>query len=225
MYSRKGRKKNKQSAQRRDQASLTTYGTTLFSRQPIPDNMIIDLKYQDSTISRNNAGAVYCSWRYRLNAVYDPDPLVGSGSITGYNEWAAMYQSYRVIGFRYEVTLVNMESFPVVVYLAPTLFDAGANYSSINQISEFPYGRKNMLSMAGGQDRCYLAGDISIARLEGSKSVFTDDYFTSPVTSNPTNVRYLNIGFEGPTTLVKGLLISVRLIYRTQFYRRQNLVG
>jgi hypothetical protein len=202
------------------------YGDTKIIRGPTPDSVLVDLYFQDTTFTRNNAGSTICSWRYRINSAFDPDPLLGSGSLSGFVEWSLMYTHYRVVEFGYDVQISNQESFPMIVLCAPSLPDVGANYPSVDQLSEFPYGRKNIISAKTGNDRCRFKGKVDIARLEGTKEAIYDSTFASQVTTNPAQLRFFNVGFSGGTNiLVNGVMNSSRFMYRTLFFARLPIPG
>jgi hypothetical protein len=207
--------------QRPADPSNYTFGTTLRVRGPTPDSVLVDLFYQDTTLTRNNVGGLLSSWRYRINSAYDPDPLLGTGAISGFIEWSAFFLHYRVVEFGYDVQLANNESFPLLVLSSPTLVDVGANYSSMDQFSEFPYGRKNLISAKGGQDKMRFRGTIDVAKLEGTREALYDSGFSSNVNTNPAMLRFFNVGFTGGTNvLVNGVMVSIRLRFKTLFSAR-----
>jgi hypothetical protein len=204
--------------------SMYTVGDVLvLYKAPAPDAVVVDLFYQDPTETRNNAGGLVLSWRYRVNSVYDPDPLLGTGAISGFVEWAAFYDRYRVINFSYDVDIVNMENFPVALTAAPTLLDVGANYASTIDLAAFPYGSKRVLGSNAGQGRSKISGQLDLALFEGSPSVYTDNNYSSVVNTNPVNIRFMNIGIIPQAALVNGVYISSRMGYRVLFYQRLNL--
>lgn len=191
-------------------------------RSVFDDSIIVSLHYNDPAMSRNNASALLCSWRYRMNSVYDPDPLVGSASVSGFTEWSSIYSTYRVIEFKYEITIANQEAYPLQVSVCPTQFDLGANSTAVPEFGEAKYGRQTIISTTGGQDRCRMIGKINLTKFFGPSYLY-DATFNSAVTSNPSTLLYFNIGLYTPSVLVKGVVTSVRLTYVTQFYRRQNV--
>jgi len=209
---------------RQAQAKKFVNGKCAIIRGPIADSVMVDLFYLDTVGIRNNVGGTVLSWRYRVNSAFDPDPLLGTGALSGFLEWAAMYTHYRVVDFGYDVSLSNLETFPLIAAIAPTLLDVGPNYVNFDQFPEFPYGRKSLLSVSGGQDRCRFRGSVDIAKLEGTTESMYDSTFSSQVTTNPIMLRFFNIGCSGVSNVfVKGVFLSVRLRYRCLFYARTNV--
>ena len=52
---------------------------------------------------------------YRPTPYFDVDPAVGGASFAGYTFYASQYNRYRVYGFRYKASFVNLESTSVLV--------------------------------------------------------------------------------------------------------------
>lgn len=218
------RSKNYRSIRPRQRAAVIPkvyFGSHMDVPASIPDSLTARLVYLDQTENRNNVGGFVCSWRYRLNSAYDPDPLLGTGAISGFNEWAAFYTHYRVLSLSYDVNISNMEAFPLTAVAAPTLTDLGANSTNTITLPEIPYGKKRCLSAKTGADRCRFRGTVTVAKLEGSTEPFTDSSFAATVSTNPAMIRFMNFGVSsGASALVSGVFISARLEYLVQFYAR-----
>jgi len=228
MPKRNDRKKNIRKPRRSGKAPRRTNPTQptvrVSIRGPVADSVIADLFYQDDQEIRQNVPGTTGSWRYRMNSAYDPDPVLGTGAVTGFTEWAAMYTRYRIVAFSYDIMVANLELFPQLIIVAPSIPDIGANYSRITQMSEVPYGKKSLVSAMGGQDKCLLRDRVDLAKMLGSKTLLWSDNYSSAVTTNPNSQLYFNIGFSsGGATTTKGLFVSARLQYRILFYARANI--
>ena len=70
--------------------------------------------YRDNSYTRNNPGNNFLVYSLRINDLYDPDPLVLSGSISGFKEMMQFYQYYRVKFFSAAIQLFNNEAFPLM---------------------------------------------------------------------------------------------------------------
>jgi hypothetical protein len=204
-----------------DLKSLTE-GSTSIIRGPFTDNVVVELHYTDQTLSRNNAASSGLSWRYKMNSPYDPDPFLSSGAVSGFAEWAAIYSTYRCIGFRYSITVMNQETFPVVITCCPTSADLGSNSIYAPELGEALYGKQTQLSGKGGMDKGHLQGNIYLPHFYGP-SYLWEQNFDSAVTGNPPVVLYFNIGAFAPVAFVSGLIVSVKLTFITSFYKRQNV--
>jgi hypothetical protein len=187
-----------------------------------PESVMVDLVYPDVTFSRNNAALSYLSWRYRSNSVYDPDPLLGSGSVPGYTFWATGYQAYLVASVSYDVQISNMEAHPVDVCVCPSNEDLGSNYINSAELFGNPHATQSQLSAKGGQDRARLKGTIDLGHVYGNVIQYVSSY-ASLTGTNPTPL-YLNVAGVGAGnfTVNNGLDVRVTLTYRTMFFKRKN---
>jgi len=193
-------------------------------RGSMPDSVLVHLVYQDDQEIRQNVPGTTGSWRYRMNSVYDPDPLLGTGALSGFTEWAAMFGKYRVEEFRYNIRIANLELFPQMVIVAPSITDLGANFSRITQMPEVPGGKSSLVSGMGGQDKCFFKGKINLTNFLGSRTLLLSDNYASNTNTNPNNQLYFNVGFStGGATSTKGLFCSTRLFYTVVLYGRVNL--
>jgi hypothetical protein len=159
-----------------------------------------------------------------MNSAWDPDPLLSSGSLSGYAEWAAFYFNYRVVKFSYDVTLSNLETHPVSTVCAPTTADLGSNYSNTPQISEFPYGKMSIMSAATGMDRCRFTGTIDLPKFLGDPQFYRGDLlFQSATGTNPGNLLYMNFGAYSGINFANGIFVSARLGYLVEFFYKRTL--
>jgi hypothetical protein len=191
---------------------------------PLPTTMTAYLHYDDPIIVRNSVGTLTLGWRYRMNSVFDPDPLFLTAAVPGFAEYATLFAAYRVTNFQWDVELSNREAFPVVAYIVPLNFDPGVNNTGGQALSGNIKGATHMLSAQGGMDKCKFKGQLNIANFYGLAGYNTDDNYNSNVTTNPAISLYLAIGQSSPTASVNGLLVRVRLTYRVTFNRRQTLL-
>jgi hypothetical protein len=191
-----------------------------------PRSLVVTLPYLDATApNRNNAGIGFLSWRYRINSAYDPDPLVLSGAIPGFTEWAAFYQSYRVLKIDYDITVANKEAFPIEVVVAPSNTDLGANYLNTYALSSYPGNKSTLIGPTTGIDHVNLKGSIDPGRLFGQvNSYLGNDNYASGTGSNPLALLYINIGALAPAAFVNGVYSRVILKYTISFFTLRTLI-
>lgn len=209
---------------RTEDVAIREFSPFMFPRlQYLPECIIIDLVYPDVTFNRNNATATFLSWRYRMNSIFDPDPLLGSGSVPGYTFWSGGYSAYIVLKLGYDIQVSNVEDSPVDIVCCPSVTDLGSNYAATAELFGNPHATVAQCSGKGGMDRCHLKGWIDLGHFFGN----TTHYLTigSNFGSNPTGL-YLNVGGVCATafTANKGVDIRVNLTYRVLLYQRKNLI-
>jgi len=186
-----------------------------------PNAVVVDLTYPDTVYNRNNVGFSYLSWRYRLGSVYDPDPLVGTGGIPGYTNWATMFNQYKVLKTSFSVDICNLEKTPVDSFVCPTVNDMGANIPSSNEMLGNPYCSQSSISATGGMDRTRLTGSIDLGSFFGNTTQYLGDRdYGASVGSNPNQQMVLNIGATSAALFVvnAGLDVRVTITYTVAFY-------
>lgn len=191
----------------------------------LPDTVMVKLRFFDTTPTRTNNTGLGLSWRMR-SSVYDPDPLVGTGGLPGFNEWATFFGTYRVLAVAWKCSLTNMEAFPLIWSQAPTRIDLGANYTT-NYLADLPYAKSRILSPKGaGGDRATLSGYISGVKIFGNKSYLYDPNTLSAVTSNPTSMFYINnqcVTGNGSSLTTAGVAQDSVYTFYVQFFNRNNV--
>jgi hypothetical protein len=191
-----------------------------------PPSLIVDLMFIDKTAARTNAGFAFCSWRYRMNSVFDPDPGFLTGAVAGHAEWSAFYFAYRVLRLQYSITISNREIFPIDVITCPTNLDIGNNFPTPLDLAMQPYSRITTVGSINGDATMTFNGAIDLGTFYGNvKQYIGDDAFGSAITTNPITMNYLNIALQAPAPLSSGVMLSARLIYSVAYYDRNNLAS
>jgi len=160
-----------------------------------------------------------------MNSAYDPDYTYTGGSCSAFSQWAALYNYYRVLEFHYEIEIVNLETFPILVALAPV--SAVPSISNVYDIAELPMSKKGTLSAKGGQDRRIFKGTVRLSRFLGSQVVFYSDGYASTINANPSLLAYFVVGLncDGGNTLTNGAFSTIRLRYVTSFFKKAVVTG
>jgi hypothetical protein len=195
--------------------------------QVVPEQLIVDLHYY-TTYNITNVGVGYASIRFRPNNVFDVDPVLGSTATPGFSEMAALYTTYRVIGYQATVDFCNAEAFAVHAFCipwsnlqtAPAANDATTPSLIMNQLQ-----RSRVISAKGGQDRTVLKQNVNFSKLY-SKQVLTDDQYAAKVTTGPGFVLYHVVGAlsSGSSVFtVAGVSTFIHYKIRVMFYGRQVL--
>lgn len=78
----------------------------LMRSSPFPPFMIRKMPFFEPSLIMQNALSSFVLREWRINDVYDPDPLTGGGTVAGFHELAAIYNLFRVENFqvRYSVS-------------------------------------------------------------------------------------------------------------------------
>ncbi len=104
--------------------------------------------------------------RFRPNALYDIDPVLGSTVVPNFVEISTLYQYNRVIGVQHNITICNNETFPLNVYSIYSNTDPGT--LGHVQLQGNRLCRYKMVSAKGGMDRATLTGRTTVANIVGA---------------------------------------------------------
>lgn len=192
----------------------------------IPPSLVTRLRY---IVNRNinNAGIQAASIQLNANGVYDVDPSLASTAVPGFNEFAALYQKYRVLKVKTSCTFVNREAFPILCNLGfdRSFYAANAKvlafYESENQKTQIlpsaqsSVGPSNTLSMS--KTSMEMIGDM-----EGEGSANWANF----VNGNPASLYYCSIAISGQNigaALVLGAVVRWETEFDVEFYLPKNL--
>jgi len=214
---------------RRRRPAIRSSTTIPRSPQLMPRHFITHLKYTDIVhTSLNNPGQSFVALRYRANSLYDPDPLLGGPSYTGFNEFAAFYEYYRVLSVQFTVEFTNLESNTALTAVIIALnLDPGTTPGSVLE-SWFnnPLCRHHVVSIRGGQDRGRLSRVYSGKFVTGAAGYMLDDTYRAPVNNNPTNVWYVAFGvFSNDTVMSSGMSYTLTMNTKVRFEELKDLVN
>jgi len=193
----------------------------LRTNMPVAPSLIVTLKYVDPTFMYGNFGNFDWSTRFRLNSVFDPDPhTISGGTISYFNQYAALYTRYRVLSVRYKVVASNLMAEPVIFTVAPSKEDLGDNFAEIQQLAEINKGVTQLLGANGSMNRSTVTRNIDLAKFSGSPSYLTDDTTAARVDTNPSVQWYLNVGMTS-NILMSASSFGVRteLYYTVVFWQ------
>jgi hypothetical protein len=189
-----------------------------------------NLFYIDSNYSRTNSGANYLVYAFRINDLYDPDPLILSGNVSGFKELMQFYNYYRVIDSKLEVKITNNEAFSLLW----GIFYSTTNYvgtipnrdAAINTLENGMTSGSKVLAAKGGMDRDSLQVQIPIGEILGNTAQYLAEASYSGVgLASPATPVYLHLIIASPTaaTLSNGVTTFLKIGFNTDFYGKVNL--
>jgi hypothetical protein len=217
------KRRNKRPNNNRNQHNKRN-GDTMILRSPQEtDRVVVTLRWPVSSLLTNSGNATIAR-RWCTNGLYDIDPTFGSTSLPGFAEWIAFYKWNLVTIYSYEVTFVNNEAFPVVVYIMNSTSDPGTTGTNYYEYSTAKFGKQRMLSAKGGSDRVSIKGRVPISALVGI-DITKDNSFRGTSTSNPTSLVYFGIGYNalGNDFTAAGVTFQLLISVRAAFFLRNPL--
>lgn len=217
-----------------------------FGAYGIPDRYYIKLKYCDHftfpAASANGASTI----SYAGNSCFDPGNINDNHQAISLSQWAAFYESYRVVASKVVVDINATRSWAYApgstnsrvdysvadlqyyVSLRPTDTLTNNGYSIEEQVVD-PYCRYGIVSTVNGNKSAIrLKHYMTTKKILGLKSLSEDDDLVSAINSNPPNLWYWNMTAtetDGTTavndpTHLEGLLVMTLYV---ELFGRKNL--
>ncbi len=191
-----------------------------------PDRLKVKLVFQDPTVYRTATGSSQAmNWGYRSSA-YDPDPLVLTGAIPGFAELANLYQEYCVHSMSADLKLGNQNTESIIAVVWPSNNYQNNNSLTSADIQEYSgnvNAKSTMIGSASGYSIGVLNCKASGEQLVGSR-FRTDLDYSSPTSTNPASMYYLNIGIiDCVSNFTYGVAVQARLCYEVEFFKLRQL--
>jgi hypothetical protein len=189
------------------------------------------MRYLDPSIIYKNALASFFVREFQINSLFDPDPLIGGGSVSGYSDLVNLYNRNIVTHVRLSVDMVNIE--PGTVVGAYLIFrDVQPSTVILSQLDAIssaevaPATRVKMMGTVSGQPRCRLRARIPLATIIGRPLEYlTDISYAASANSNPPQLLWAAIvlfTYTPLTLLVNGVAVAATLDFRTNWYSGQK---
>jgi len=197
----------------------------------MPPELYRKLSYQDSSFVRNNPGNNFLVFSIRINDVFDPDPLILSGSISGFKEIMQFYNNFRCRDFHLDIELANNETFPIIwgVYIGPqnVVSAVGNRDQALSVLENGLTSGTRMISAKGGIDKQSYKCSVPIATVVGDKTLYEGESgYVGTISSSPSNLLYLNVVLVSTAgVLGNGVAVDAKYTYGTHFFNRNLLLA
>jgi hypothetical protein len=199
--------------------------------QIVPDSIELWLTYIDGNYLRSNSGALYLVYALNVNNCPDVDPLILSGSVTGFKEWLTFYRNWRVLDIRHDFSIVNNETFPVIwgmVMNETTIVSLPANR---DQAVSFLEGDRSsgarILAGNGGMNKDSWKKSYNLGKdIVGNSEMYrTSSIYEGTGTTNISTdiTSSLVVASTGGSNLINGVSTTWNLHMRVRFYNRVPL--
>lgn len=178
----------------------------------IPSQCFVKLPYEATGVYPAGAGLTIQQYQ---SSCFDPDKT-GTGHQPRYfDQWAALYGKYQVLGMKATIRFVNNGG--QVMYAGYQWNNYTNVPSSITDFSEGRYSHLTLVSTQGSRNDVTLKTYMSFKKLFGQKSVIQQDDTQALVTASPTELMFLNIA----TLVVDGITnISPVVMTKITYYVR-----
>lgn len=180
-----------------------------------PDRVFTKLKH---TQTHALSGAANYAFGYQLNNMYDPYVGVGGGQPRGFDQWATVYQVYKVHAVKVRCSFFQTTAIPVI--LASTAGRNSGALTTVKDICEHPYAtyrRSDIQKTTAVVNKFY-----SVKKVMGEKTL--DDVWQSDVGGAPTSVihgQFTTLSVDEGTTHTGQMLVEIW--FMCEFRERKRL--
>lgn len=191
-------------------------------RNAVTDRMMCKLKYADVKTLTSTTGSV-ATHQFAINDLFDPD-YTGTGHQPLYfDEYAAIYNKYKVFGCKYKIMILSKTDDVNGMLSINASDDSTTPVSSATEFMEQGNARQAVVSGQEGQNRKYITGYFSIKKLLGVKNLQDDDFRTA-VSTNPSNRVFMNLCYQSFDSGTSSLNVAIVLTFYSEFSNKK-LIG
>jgi len=221
------RKKTKRTTRRRviRRKRISRASVSRSSVAPFPDRFITKLNYSELTALNYLGFGVPAVHLFRCNSIFDPNYSGVGHQPLGHDEYAQLYNRYRVYGMKWKIYFSNRSSSDhaeIAVLYRPN--DTLINVMETVYESPHCVYKATMGVETGGQAVKVASGYVSIAKIRGvSKATMNaESDYQAQIGSTPTFAPTLQIYCYNTNTATSIVIAArVELTYYTQFSDRK----
>lgn len=197
--------------------------TTRVSQVSFPDRVIVRLPYVNT--ANVSSGLTLYDQVWNLNSIYDPDQTNAGHQPRGFDQWAAIYNRYRVFAVSGILTVRQRAVHGISVNLIPNNQTTSMNGTTL--VSELVRsGRPRITS--SNQPPVQIKFRYACNSITGVTPMQyrTDDRFQATVTANPTEAICLHQvvrSLDGATTI--DYEYDIKLMYHVEFYDKVDIAS
>jgi hypothetical protein len=217
-----------------DELSRTKIPKSLMHASPFPMEMTRTLTFFEPSLVIQDASNPFKLREWRINSVYDPDPLIGGGTVAGYHQLVAIYDQWKVINFkvRYEVA-GNEPNVPVIFGLIfrdqqpSTIISAYADAQNALEIA--PTTGPNIVGQTTGMD-VYRSPwyKVKPSSIMGNPLTYNGAIeYQGSTSANPTQVIFLGfvaLSIGSTINLTNGCILTIYMEFTTRFYSLKGIL-
>lgn len=190
----------------------------------IPDRIFAKLKYTSRVVLTSTTGIGY-TYQFAGNSMYDPDYTSTGSQPLGFDQWATMYDNYRVNGSKIVLRLASTgttaSTQTMEFALIPTPFQSP--YSAIEDARANPMCSFTVANLNSYQPT--MKRYCSTRRVFGyDKKAQADQDLQAAVTTNPAKQWYWNlIAQSADRTTTVSIIVYVTMTFYCEFFARKRL--
>ena len=185
------------------------------------DTLFVKLNYVESLNLSN--GTPRIQYAFRGNSLFDPDYTAAGHQPMYFDQYAAIYNSYRVVGSAIKVNCINAQGLSACYFIMFPNTEVATLTSIPLALEQARAATANILPIAGGGPAARFKQYCSTRKACGlMKGESYDDSLAATTGNNPTQIWYWNLFWEtsdsASNVTINGI---VKLTYYVQFFDKK----
>jgi len=164
---------------------------------------------------------------YRGNSIFDPD-LTGVGhQALGHDQWATLYEAYRVLSSTITVTATSQDTAePLLLVVVPTEEGSIIDSGNPDTYCESPNARHRYLAVRVGMDSSTINHSMTTAQMLGIRRLDSGFDEAALFGSNPSsNASWYWHVYCGVRSGTPNLEVHVKITYTVEMLKRKQLTS
>lgn len=207
----------------RAKKSRTAYKVATVPRPLVtPNGIVVTMPYVDCRVL--SSGITNFTYHiYRGASLFDPDFTGVGHQPLGHDQWATLYQRYRVLSSTCVAHIQSLEA-NTGQDCALAVLETSTGAAGFTDLAEQPYAVMKSTGALGGNSVMMTRNCITKS-FEGDPGAAYDKDYTADFGSNPTRDFFFHVGVRNADTnvLTNGAAICVRITYKVLLYDRIDL--
>lgn len=188
----------------------------------LPDKLYVTLKINITALLTSTAGA-YSVISMKMNSLFDPTGSLGSAQPYLRDQWATMYQAYRVHwvkGYLNFLCATGSEALSRSIVVVPTTKSTA--FTSLEEATEQPRSQYRIFQINGNNQCKIKFFHRPCTTIGQSKEQYRNDpNMTALMGADPASLVYTQIGAADPLfATTSGTLVSGQIYYRAELFNR-----
>lgn len=181
------------------------------------------MEYIDPTLIVKNAAQSYVVREFKANDLFDPDPLLGGGSYSGYNVQALKYSRNIVTHLEVEMSIENLEPAAIlnayIIFrdIQPSLTITSYN-AAVSSAEVAPRTIPLSMGVSTGNSKAVIKGKIPLAAILGRPLEYLTDtgYAANSNSSPPQSIWMALVVFSySPVSLIPNGVSAIMSLWAT----------
>lgn len=188
-------------------------------QHPVAQSTTVKMKYNEGLTISGASSTAYNT--FRVMSIFDPNATGVGHQPLGHDEWANLYQRYRVIGMSYDVMFANDDASDACAVFCIVSETQSPSLSGLPEYQPSKWG----IVPAGQNGTTRLTGYVNVADFEGDRGAKYDKDYSASFGANPTREIYLQVGGSNARGgAAVNLEAYVQLTYYVKLYDKADLI-